>query len=149
MAAPDGRRGAPEGLTMAPSRTRDPDALVVARFVVAAIDGGSRITLRERIAISSVVAPSDMVRALSRAFNSLVTDSEAIDHILQHSLTVPEAARLSGYSEADILARIERGGIGGLCVDGVWLVSRAQKLAGLTEAEKFFKSRGYKGFGPS
>jgi hypothetical protein len=134
---------------MAPSRARDPDALVVARFVVAAIDAGSQITLRERTAISSVVAPSDMVRALSRALNSLVTDSEAIDHILQHAVTIPEAARLSGYSESDILARIERGEIGGLCIDGVWLVSRscAQKPAGLTEAEKYFKSLGYKGFG--
>jgi hypothetical protein len=139
----------PCSIDMSRSTTRDPDYMVVARFIVSVIDSGGKITLREKVPDLSLVRPPDTIRALHRALNSLILpDGRAIDFILQHAITVPEAGRVSDCSEADILSRIERGDLGGLFIDGVWLVSRrrADELAGLAEAEKWFKAHGYKGF---
>jgi hypothetical protein len=125
--------------------SREPDALVIARFLVAAIDAGSKITLREREQDFWIGTPPNEVRALTRTFNSLVADSAPINFLLQHLVTVPEAARLSGYAEADIISRIERGELGGLYTGGAWLVSRSelQLLTILAESERFMKQPGF------
>jgi hypothetical protein len=139
MAASAGKCG-PEGIAMQRSEKLDSDVLVAARFIVSLIDSGGQITLRE--------GTPDIARALSRTLNSLMGGGEAIGLILNRLFSIPEAARLSGYTEADILSLIERGELGGLCIDGVWLISRgcAQKLPGLADAEKWFQKHGYKGF---
>jgi hypothetical protein len=130
---------------MSKSAPRDPASLIVARFIVSAVDSGGRITLRERAADLSIVAPPGITRALSRTLNSLMGGDEALDLILNRLVSIPEAARLSGYTEADILSLIERGELGGLCIDGLWFVSRrrAEELAGLASAKKWFQDHGY------
>jgi hypothetical protein len=68
----------------------------------------------------------------------------AIDLILQHTVTIPAACGLLGRSGTEILALIDRGELGGLCVNGDWFLSRsgAEGLARLADAEKWFREHG-------
>jgi hypothetical protein len=132
--------------------SQHPDApQLIARFLVAAIEGGSKITLRERMPVLSFAAPYDIIGTLTRAFNALVIDSDdAIKLILHQVVTVAQAAVLSGYTETDILSRIERGELGGLCVDGVWLLARsgADELARSADTEKWFREHSGRSYKP-
>jgi hypothetical protein len=124
---------------------RDSNSTLIARVLVALVEGGSRITLAERTPSLSVLAPPTAVRALSRALNSLISTDAAIDLMLQQLVTISEAAWQSKSSEADILVRIERGELGGLCVGGTWFISRdrVRSLEVLAASETWFRDHGY------
>ena len=132
---------------MARSTTGNLDATVIARVLIALIDGGGSIKLVERTPNISVPAPPAAVRALSRVLNSLACDSEdATAFVLRQLVNTSEAARLSKYPEADILARIERGELGGLRADRTWFIlqDRVRSLEALAAADKFFAGLGYR-----
>jgi hypothetical protein len=69
----------------------------------------------------------------------------AIDLILQHTVTIPPACGLLGRSGTEIRALVDRGELGGLCVDGDWFLSRrgAERLARLADAEKWAHEQGF------
>ena len=157
MATPHGKRE-PGSVAMPRPATRDHDARIIARFVIAALDSGSRIILRERPPNPwAAASPSPVYRLpmgflpLARTLNSLAggtfgdgSPGGAIDLILEQTLTIPAACVLLGRPATEIMALVDRGELGGLCINGDWFLSRSGVggLVVIADAEKWFREHG-------
>jgi hypothetical protein len=120
-----------------------------ALFLLDAIDVGAAIILPRIPAAGFDHLLAGIIRDATVALRALGMDGDAaLDLMLQHTVTVPDAAGQLRRSAVEVVSRIERGELGGLRVGSEWLVSRRgleRLVMMLAEAEKWFGGSGTDG----